>query len=570
MSLLARLLLLIIIAVLPALGILLYNRHDLRAAREAETHAEALRHAHAVADELQRVVDGARDLLLTIAHAPPVRDGNWSDCNSYLDELGNVYPSYSRLTVADLSGRTVCTSEPVPPDHSMAARRYFQEALASGEFTVGTFAVGRRSGDAILPFAAPFRDRSGRIAGVVIDGLRLEWLAIQVGRKLLPPDGTLMVADRDGTILTRRPDPERWIGQKMNVGPLYRAGEAGTTETFGLDGVRRIYGYVPPRTSQTGLHVVVGIGTARVLEPIFMASDRGVVLVGLAGLLALITGWFGGSRFIRRPIRRLIAASYQLGVGDYRRAALPAASGDFGALNRAFEAMAETLASREAALTEALERNQALLREGNHRIKNNLQLVSSLLGLQRGTLRDAGARLALQEAKQRIQAIARVHEGFYRAGEFDRVEFSDFLRALCDSLVPGAKEQTKIVIDAARPCVIPADRATSLALIANEFITNALKHAFVPGQCGSIVVRCAIDPSRVVVLTVADDGRGLPESFDISVQSGFGLRLVQTLARQIGGEVRVRRRDPGTLAEIRITPPHPVPANGRVAEALGA
>jgi C4-dicarboxylate-specific signal transduction histidine kinase len=260
MPLLARLLLLIVIAVLPALGILLYNEHDLRGAREAEAHAEALRHAHAVADELQRVVDGARDLLLTIAHAPPVRDGHWRDCNSYLDELGNAYPSYSRLTVADLSGRSVCASEPVPQGHSMAARVYFQEALASGEFTVGTFAIGRRSGDAILPFAAPFRDRSGQIAGVIINGLRLDWLATQVGRKLLPPDGTLTIADRDGTILTRSPDPERWTGKKMDVGPLFEAGEARTTETAGLDGVRRIYAYAPPRASSAGLHVIVGIG----------------------------------------------------------------------------------------------------------------------------------------------------------------------------------------------------------------------------------------------------------------------------------------------------------------------
>src|SRR3954451_7506911 len=117
MSLLARLLLLVVIAVLPALGILLYNRHDLRAAREAETHAEALRNAHAVADELERVVDGARDLLLTIAHASPLRDGNWPDCNTYLGELGDTYPSYSRLSVADHSGRIVCASEPVPEGH---------------------------------------------------------------------------------------------------------------------------------------------------------------------------------------------------------------------------------------------------------------------------------------------------------------------------------------------------------------------------------------------------------------------------------------------------------------------
>ncbi len=572
MTLLARPLLLIVIAVLPALAILLYNEHDLRNARETETRAEAMRNAHAVADELQRVVDGARALLLTIAHAPAVRGANWPDCNSYLRELGDAHSAYSRLTIADRAGRIVCASEPVSPGQSMASRAYFQEALASGEFTVGTFTIGRRSGDEVLPFAAPFRDREGQIAGVIIDGLRLDWLARQVERKLLPPDGTLMIADRDGTILTRNPDPERWIGQKIDAAwrPLFEAERAGTVDRVGIDGIRRICGYVPPRVSPTGLHVVVGIGTAQALKPIFMASDRGLVLVGFAGLLALTTGWFAGARFIRRPIRQLIAASHELGIGNYRRAALPASSGEFGALSRAFDAMADTLAGREVALREALERNQALLREGNHRIKNNLQLVSSLLGLQRGALHDSEARFALQEAKRRIQAIARVHEGFYRTGEFDRVDFGDSLRALCDSLVSGAKEQPKIVLDVPEPCVIAATLATPLALIANELITNALKHAFVPGQLGSVVVRCAIEPGGAVVLTVADDGRGLPPDFDASAQRSFGLHLVRVLAGQIGGEFHVQRRDPGTTAEVRIAARRLARANaGPAAEGLG-
>jgi two-component sensor histidine kinase len=563
MSLLSRLLLLVVIAVLPALAILLYNERELRAAREAETHAEALRNAHAATDELQRIVEGARALLLTIAHAPPVRGANWPDCNSYLEELGDSYPGYSRLTIADRSGRIVCASEPVPPGHSMARRAYFQEALASGEFTVGTFTVGRRSGDAILPFAAPFRDREGQIAGVIINGLRLDWLAHQAERKLLPPDGTLTIADRDGTILTRSPAPERWIGQRLEAPwrPFFEADEAGTAEQVGIDGVRRIYGYVPARVSSIGLHVAAGIGTADALRPISMASDRGLALIGFAGLVALAAAWFAGARLIRRPIRQLIAASQELGGGNYRRAALPAASGEFAALTLAFETMANTLASREAELRQALERNQALLHEGNHRIKNNLQLVSSLLGLQRGTLRDGEARRAFQEAKRRIQAIARVHEGFYRTGKFDCVEFGDSLRALCDSLVSGAKEQADIVIEVPELCLIAAGQATPLALIANELITNALKHAFTPGTRGTVTLRCAIEPGGDIALTVADDGCGPPPNFDAGTQPGFGLRLVQTLARQIGGEFRIRRGDPGTIAEIRVAPRRPARAN---------
>jgi two-component sensor histidine kinase len=562
MPLLARLLLLILIAVLPALAILLYNERDLRNAREAETREEALRDADAVAAELERVVDGARDLLLTIAYAPSIRDANWPNCNRYLADLGDAYPAYSRLSIADRDGRIVCASASVMAGESMADRVYFREALAKGGFTVGTFTVSRHSGNAILPFAAPCRDRDGQIVGMVIGGLRLDWLARQVERKLLPPDGALLIADRDGTILTRSPDPDRWMG-KIDAAwqPFLQAEKSGVTEMMGVNGLRQIYGYIPLRMATTGLFVAVGIGTVQPLKAILTASNRGLAMIAFAGLLALMTGWFFGNRFIRQPIRKLIAASYELGIGNYRGTTLPAGSGEFGTLSRAFEAMADTLASREAALRLALERNQALLREGHHRIKNNLQLISSLLGMQRNTLRDAGARLALQEARRRIQAIARVHEGFYRTGEFDHVDFGDSLRALCSSLVSGTKEQPSIVIDVPESCRIAAAQATPLALIANELITNALKHAFVAGQPGSIVVRCAIEPSGDVILTVADDGRGLPPTFEASTQRSFGMQLVRTLARQIGGEFHVQRRDPGTMAEIRIAP-RPTRVNG--------
>jgi PAS domain S-box-containing protein len=207
----------------------------------------------------------------------------------------------------------------------------------------------------------------------------------------------------------------------------------------------------------------------------------------------------------------------------------------------------------EAALRHAVERNQALLREANHRIKNNLQFVSSLLGVQRGALRDPEARSALNEARRRIQAMSRVHERFYKTGEFDCAEFGEILRALRDGLVSGAEGEPDIVV-AAPVCPVPGDMATPLALIANELMTNAIKHAFAPGLRGTVTVSCAIDHDGSLVLTVADDGCGLPPGFDLAGQAGFGLRLVQMMARQIRGEVLVRNGNPGTVVEVRVPP----------------
>lgn len=362
MPLLVRLWLLVGIAVLPALAILIYNGQDLRDAREAQAHEDVLLHARAAADQLERVVEGARDLLVTISHAPAVRDADWPSCNSYLAELGDVSGAYARLTVADRSGRIVCASAPVPAALSMADRPHFRETLARQQFNIGSFAVGRVSGDPLLPLAAPFHDREGQIAGIVVVGLRLDWLTREIGQKALPHDGVLFVADSTGTILTKSVNPERWIGQKINAQwhALLEAATPGTTSGVGVDGVHRIYGYIPPVASPSGLHVVAGIGTAQVFKAIEAASDRGLSLVAFAGFLALIAALLGGQYFIQRPIDRLLAATAELEGSNFSRRVGAGLGAGFGGLGQAFDAMAEKLVARTGALRASEARFQRL------------------------------------------------------------------------------------------------------------------------------------------------------------------------------------------------------------------
>ena len=555
MPLVARLVLLVVIAVLPALAIQLYNEYDLRQAREAQVRDEVVRDAHALADEIDGLVEGAHNVLATVAHAPTVRAGDWVSCLRFLPELSGINPAYSNIAVTDREGRVVCAREPYAVGGSLADRPQFNEIMATGGFVVGTFLIGHLSHTAILPVGLPFRDYRGHAAGAVVIGLRLDWLAQHLAQKPLPSTGLFLVADRAGTVLAQNADAEQWIGRKLPapVQALLHAERAGSVEATWLGGPRRVLGFVPPAASSHGLFVVAALGADETLAPIKQATDRGVALVAVAGLVALIAAWIVGDRVIRRPIQQLIAATHDVRNGNYA-AALPAGSAEFGALGGAFATMAAALAAREAALRQALERNQALLREAHHRIKNNLQLVSSLVGVQRAALRDAEARQALKEARRRIGAIARVHEGFYRTGEIGQVDFGEVLCALRDSLVSGADNQPEIRVEAPPPNVIPADTASPLALIANELVMNALKHAFPPGRRGTVTVRCATAPDGTITLTVADDGRGLPPGFAPGAQASFGLRLVQTLTRQIRGDVLVRHRHPGTVFEVRVPP----------------
>lgn len=209
----------------------------------------------------------------------------------------------------------------------------------------------------------------------------------------------------------------------------------------------------------------------------------------------------------------------------------------------------------EAALREVVGQKSTLLREVNHRVKNSLQLVSSLLTLQTMTLTDETARAHFRDARSRIEAIALVHNRLYQTEHFQSIEFGSHLAELCDDLerASGGGSTGTITVHA-EPVELPIDQAAPLGLIANELITNAIKHR------GAASARVSVDLVRdgaTLVLTVADHGPGLPDGFQIGRSRSLGMRLVTSLASQIGATVTVLPVAEG--AAFRISLPLPAP-----------
>ncbi|WP_165943305.1 PAS domain-containing sensor histidine kinase [Roseicella aquatilis] len=197
----------------------------------------------------------------------------------------------------------------------------------------------------------------------------------------------------------------------------------------------------------------------------------------------------------------------------------------------------------EAALHEALEVKELLLAEMNHRVKNSLQLVSSLLTLQAARAQAEETRAALDEARGRISVVARLHQRLYRSGLYDAVDLVTLLRDLCADTATalGGDGRIGLVfrpdgVEAGLP--LPIDRAVPVALIVSELLTNALKYAYpeeAPGGLVRVSLRRAPDDSGQggLLVTVEDDGAGLPEGFDPAASRGLGMRVVTTLARQL-------------------------------------
>ncbi len=212
----------------------------------------------------------------------------------------------------------------------------------------------------------------------------------------------------------------------------------------------------------------------------------------------------------------------------------------------------------EASLRAAVEQREILLQEVDHRVKNSLQLVSSLLHLQANAAEDEAVRLQLQDASSRIAAIARAHHRLYRGDQVRTIDLSGYLGDLCDDLQASAGE-CRIETDLPERVEIATDRAIPIALVVTELVTNAAKYAYPDHASGRILVRLAATEAAGIELSVADDGVGLPPGFDPAASRGLGMRIARSLAKQVGAELRVRVRAPGTefaLVMPALTPDH--------------
>ncbi len=206
------------------------------------------------------------------------------------------------------------------------------------------------------------------------------------------------------------------------------------------------------------------------------------------------------------------------------------------------ETQKEVLRSEDA-LRSSLREKETLLKEIHHRVKNNLQVIASLLRLQARHLRDEQGRTMFDESQNRVHSIALVHEMLYQAGDLARVDFGEYLRTLTRHLADGWRGTAGNVdlrVDASE-VQLAVDTAIPCGLIVTELVTNSLKHAFPKGASGTIQVTAARRSDGWLTLTVQDDGVGLPADFDLRRSSNLGLELVATLVRQLRAEFAVRR-----------------------------
>jgi two-component sensor histidine kinase len=231
------------------------------------------------------------------------------------------------------------------------------------------------------------------------------------------------------------------------------------------------------------------------------------------------------------------------------------APAEFRELARTLSQMALTARARQRDLQAALDQKNTLVREIHHRVKNNLQIIQSLLNLQSRSATDSNQFTALAAAKSRINALALVHQSLYEDENLEYVNLRSFLNDLCRHLLQsgwGAAKRVAISVDVPE-LVTTADYAVPISLLVTEAVTNALKHAFFGRDVGSITVKLTNDTEGGAELSIRDNGIGMeiaPRTQPRQPHAGIGYSLIEGFARQLRGTVQTVN-DNGTVVTVR-------------------
>ena len=574
-SLRSRLMLLVALAITPlALMTILGGMREREQAIEAsEENLRRLTNL-AAANEAQSV-ERARQILVDLASVPDLL-GETPRCNALLADVLDRNEGYVNFGLIQMNGDITCSAVPMLHPVNLGDRSHFKRAILERRFIAGDYVFGRVIRRHTINLTYPVIDRVGKVVAVVFAAMDLAGLDTFVADINLPPGSVLVTTDANGTIISRRPDPERWFGQKVS-GTLREAMRESTKGSGRRavvirddDGVERLHSFARVGTpTLSDYTVTIGIPVDTVTAGARRAQAMSLIGLAATTMLALLAAWLAGDVLIVQRVRKLMDTARRIAAGELdARSGIPYEREEIGQLAQALDEMAAALQKKEAArglaereLRAADQRKDEFLAMLAHELRNPLAPISTGAHLLK-LLHSDNAQIT-----QTCAIIARQVEHMTGLVD-DLLDVSRVTRGLV-SLSTQVLDMRKVVDDAAeqiRPLIatrrhsvlldLPADAAPvkgdhkRLVQVVANLLNNANKYT---PEGGHIELRLAEDGPHYV-LTVSDDGIGMEPQlvervFDLFTQAertpdrsqgglGLGLALAKSLVELHGGTVR--------------------------------
>lgn len=549
-SMRGRIALLLGLAMLPAGAIAMQvGLNAVEARQSAYEEALGRRALQAITAE-RSAIDELRELLRVMASSPQLRDGTAQDCREWLSGVAGRYQNLASIAVSTESGQIRCSIPAAPADFQPRRTALRLRAEARDAFTMGYVQYGPLARRPVLAALEPVRDANGRRSGFISATLGVDYLGDLLNRGRALDGARAALVDADGRILAAstvsQAEPAPGLPSVAQIKNLLGADPA-------FIDVRNGTAVIVPLHAPD-LYMVMSWPRGQASWRRALDISASVAAPLMIWLLAIGAGWFAIEIFVARPLSSLegAARSFARGEDVVEPPALASAPEEIRSLRRTMAAMAKTLRGREQRLIEALGEERALLREVHHRVKNNLQMVASLLNIQARAARDDSEAWGLARAHDRVQLMALVHQRIYASGEVRGLRLDDLVaeiaRQLLQSRGAQAKDiQLKLDVEEAR---VEVDRAVPLAFLVGESVSAALD--------------ALADSHAELFLMLRGEAEG-ETRFSIEAKGPASsapspsLRLIDAFARQLGASVG--RSTEGTFTLWVRVPPLPVEAD---------
>jgi two-component sensor histidine kinase len=554
-SLRLRLLLTVIVALVPAAFVNIIQGVDRVQQDMSAAHDRLIQMARTTASDAENVVTSAEQILHAVATEPAVHEAGKGCANSLTNALtGFTY--FVNLARVDARGDVVCAVVLPPPEQSnVSDRPWWPEAMQKTAFFVIPQAYSVTAQRTVLAGILPLRNGNNEFDGALAIAWDLSWLDFMLRTKQVPERAKVAIFDAANGMVA--------ANDKVAAADVFRDAKNPEKDTSGLlastdkNGDAWSYALVPLRGDD--IYVAFGMPDAELFNGTFFRVATDLLLPVLMLGLASIAIWFATDRLVLRWIAylRRIATAYARGHYAIRPVALEEAPSEFRELGETFSGMAAAVQDRDRRLREALDQKSLLIKEIHHRVKNNLQIVMSLLSLQANQLRDPAAQNALRQAQVRVNALALVHRILHEIENLETVDLKRLLEDLVRQIHEGFganKRDLRLEVEIARRQVT-SEIAVPLTLLTVEVLTNAFKHAYPQPSAGG-VIRISLLPigDNRLRLSIEDDGAGMEPRNE---PGGVGSRLIQAFAQQIGGTVTITPRNGGGTA-VSIVFPDPL------------